>query len=242
MDRKKVIFGLILVFLGLLLLGRSMDLYFFTFGHLIRFLVPFAFILLGIWLIVRKKSQEDRLKAQMQDWASSMKAGESASPRQDYRGTQTTGIPSAGTQPASFETKVGPPSAKAGAGTGAGVVKYSKFLGDLFIDCANMSLQNVDVSMGIGDAEIKLHGGRLVHGLNRMIISGFIGDVRLFVPRDMPFYIHSSNFIGDIDIGEKRASGFSNSLESQSTDYETAESKLYIAVNNFIGDVKVFIV
>lgn len=230
MNRKKVVFGLILVVLGLLLLGRTLDLFYFTFGELSRFLLAFGFIILGVWLIIRKKSQEDRLRAHVQF-------------KDSYAGTgPTAGYTQPDVTPPQADIHVGPQAAAQSARTETGGVKYSKLLGDLFIDCANVNLQNVEISTGVGDAEVKLHDGRLSRGLNRMIISGFVGDVRLFVPKDMPFYIHSSNFIGDIDIGGKRTSGFSNSLESQSADYDTAESKLYIAVNNFIGDIRLFVV
>jgi len=231
MDSRKVVFGLILVLIGLLLLGRSFDLFNFTLGELFRLLIPLAFILLGAWLIIRKKGQEDRLKAHMQ--YRDLSAGATSAPSQgeSYGRRETTGFQGAG-----------PQSAAPGADVEAGKVKYSKFLGDLFVDGANVNLQNVEMSMGIGDVEIKLHGGRLAPGLNRMIISGFVGDIRVFVPRDMPFHAHCSNFIGDIDAAGQRAGGLSNTIESQSADYDTAESKLYIAANNFIGDIKLFVV
>jgi len=231
MDSRKVVFGLILVLIGLLLLGRSFDLFYFTFGELFRLLIPLAFIFLGAWLIIRKKSQEDRLKAHMKHRESSVQAATAPGQAQQYGPKDTTGFQGAGPQPAA-----------PGADVEAGKVKYSKFLGDLFVDGTNVNLQNVEISMGIGDVEIKLHGGRLAPGLNRMIISGFIGDIRVFIPQDMPFHAHCSNFIGDIDAAGQRAGGLSNTIESQSADYDTAESKLYIAANNFIGDIKLFVV
>ncbi len=239
MDRKKVYFGLFLVVVGLLLLGRSFNFFYFTFGDLFRFLLPLAFILLGAWLIIRKKSQEDRLQAHVKARYSSTSVSPSVSPEQRDSGAQATGFSGTGSQapPTGAE-----PIQQPGTGTGAGTVKFSKFLGDLFIDCANVNLQNVEISIGVGDTEVKLHGGRLASGLNRMIISGFVGDIRVFIPNDMPYYIHCSNFVGDIDAGGQHSSGFSNRIESQSADYDTAESKLYIAASNFLGDIKLFVV
>jgi len=239
MDIKKVVFGLILIAMGLLLLGRSMNLFFFTFGHLVRFLVPFLFILLGIWLIIRKKNQEDQMQAYMKSWSSSIGGSMPEGGAQKSSRSQTEGIAGAEQPAASIGDEGGSPQ---GTRARTGTVKFSKTLGDLFVDCANISLQHVEISVGVGDAEIKLHGGRLAPGLNRMIVSGFVGDIRIFVPNDMPFYLHCSNFIGDISAGGQRASGFNNSLESQSPNYDTAESKLYIAVSNFLGDVKVLLV
>ncbi len=228
MSRKRVIFGLILVLLGILLLGRSFDLFYFTFGQLIRFLIPLAFIVFGIWLIIRKKRQEEKLHAHMMfTSAQTVTRGSSAEAQQQKDTRSESAFPQQPTiESAGNATKV----------------RYSKLLGDMFIDCANVNLQSVEISTGVGDVEMKLHGGKLVHGLNRMIISGFVGDIRIFVPKDMPHFIHSSNFVGDIDIEGKRSEGLSNTVEHQSADYESASSKLYIAANNFIGDIKLFVV
>ncbi len=231
MDRRKVVFGFILVLVGLLLLGRSFDLFYFTFGEVFRLLIPLAFIFLGAWLIIRKKSREDRLKAHMQYRDFSARTTAAPGRSENHARTHTTGSQGAGPSPAAPDHE-----------TEAGKVRYSKLLGDLSLDCAGVNLQNVEISMGIGDVEIKLHGSRLTQGLNRMIISGFVGDIRIFVPHDMPFHMHCSNFVGDIDAAGQRTGGLSNTIESQSADYDTAESKLYIAANNFIGDVKLFVV
>ncbi|MFQ5904766.1 MAG: LiaF domain-containing protein, partial [Candidatus Binatia bacterium] len=194
MSRKRVVFGLILVMLGFLLLGRSFDLFYFTFAELVRFLLPLSLIVRGIWLIISKKSQEDSLQAHMMFTAPKAGTGGSAAEAQNQKGAQT-------------ESAV--PLKPSPAATGKGIkARYSKLLGDMFIDCANVNLQSVEISMGVGDAEVTLHGGKLVPGLNRVIISGFVGDIRIFAPTDMPFFIHSSNFIGDIDIGGKGSSGF----------------------------------
>ena len=182
-------------------------------------------------MIIRKKSQEDKLKTHMQVRVSSPKTSTSAAQSQPHSHAGSTGFAGTDREQAAPDTSAG-----------TGCVKYSKLLGDLFVDCANINLQNVEISMGIGDVEIKLHGGRLASGLNRMINSGFIGDIRVFIPQDMPFHLHCSNFIGDIDAAGQHTGGLSNTIESQSADYDTAQSKLYIAANNFIGDIKLFVV
>ena len=119
-------------------------------------------------------------------------------------------------------------------------MKYSKVFGDMYIDCSQFDLQNTEITSFIGDIEVKLHGARLAKGLNRMIISGFIGDVRILIPPQMPVLVQSSNFIGDVELLGRRASGFGNNLDAQTPDYTGADSKLYIATNHFIGDVRVY--
>ncbi|UCG60591.1 MAG: hypothetical protein JSV52_09665 [Candidatus Zixiibacteriota bacterium] len=110
----------------------------------------------------------------------------------------------------------------------------------MFIDCTGVNLQNVEVSAGFGDVEIRLKGGILEQGLNRLIISSFIGDIRITAPADMAVFTHCSSFVGDIDVMGKRASGFGNSIDSQTANYQESEKKLYVACNCFIGDIKIY--
>jgi lia operon protein LiaF len=110
----------------------------------------------------------------------------------------------------------------------------------MFIDCNGVSVQNVEVSAGFGDLEIKLHGVILGEGLNRLIISSFIGDIRIMAPSDMAVFTHCSNFVGDVEVMGKRASGFGNSIDAQTANYQDSDRKLYVACNSFIGDIKIY--
>ncbi len=125
-------------------------------------------------------------------------------------------------------------------GEGSGKVRYSKFLGDMYIDADGVNLRNVEVSLGVGDLEARLHGGVLSEGLNRIVVSGFVGDVRIYLPREMEYLASCSNFVGDLEIGGERTSGLGNNLESQSTGYDQAPQKVYIAANSFVGDIKIY--
>jgi lia operon protein LiaF len=101
-------------------------------------------------------------------------------------------------------------------------------------------MQNVEISAFIGDVEVKLHGAKLAAGLSRMVVSGFIGDIRVLVPKGMAVFANGSSFVGDIEIFGRRSSGFGNCIDGQSLDYQEAEAKLYIAINSFVGDIRVY--
>jgi len=232
MTAKRAIFGLVLVFLGLLLLGRSFHLYYFSFRDFFSLFLPLLLIAIGFWLIVRKKHQEDRFRQEA-----------------DFQYYASQEAPSQGTR-ASYQSKTGAGEATSQTGhvseapvfSQQGKTKYSKVLGDMFIDCDGLSLQSVEVSSGLGDVEIKLHNGKLARGLNRMVISGFLGDIRILVPPDMALFAQCSNFIGDVELLGKRTSGFGNNIDGQTASYNGADSKLYVAISNFIGDVRVYVV
>lgn len=245
MNKKTSIFGIILVLIGLVLLLNRFQI------HLFQFLLPGALIGVGIWLIYRQRQKEHLFPpTSAGTYSGTMEPSTPPYPTYGSVGapnTEGTAGPSgAGMTPGpDYQASgTGPQTGRATAFPEfeGGKVKYSKFLGDMFIECQNVNLQNVEISMFVGDLQVNLRGGKLAPGLNRMIISGFLGDIMVLVPRDIPVFVHCSGFVGDVDLFGRKTSGFGNTLDAQSPEYDTATSKLYIAANNFIGDVRVYIV
>lgn len=244
MSGKTVIFGLILILIGLIFFGQTTGMYFVS----INLVLPIVLIVVGIWLIIRKKKQIDQVRVQtvMDDFVASRQKS-STRPAGTTSATGPTGADTenfAARQAASGGFSAGPYQAsprvaETPSRDPRGGLKYSKTLGDMYIDCQGISLENIEVSSFLGDIELKLHGGVLSRGLNRIVISEFIGDARVYLPRGMAFFTQCSNFIGDIDLEDKRTSGFSNNVEMRSPDYDSAEAKVYIAINSFLGDIRV---
>jgi predicted membrane protein len=240
MSGRKIIIGLFLVAFGMLLLSRTMGFWNFTVSELVGLMVPISLIALGLWILARTRSREQAAQAE-----------QDAFPPPDYRVPQPIQPHDSPRRAHAVFAPPLPGTADSGSSakatiprdTGAsGKTRYNKFIGDMFIDCNGMDLQSLEVGRFLGDVEIKLHGGRLAPGLNRMIVSGFIGDVRILVPEGMAVFAQSSNFIGDIEMMGKRSSGIGNSLDAQTKDYADSPSRLFIASNHFIGDVRVYIV
>jgi lia operon protein LiaF len=231
MNRSTIIIGSILIFLGLFFLLRSLSLIWFSFGDLVRVFFPLALIAAGLWLMVRRKSKIRMHHEYHFSTSSKPSPGSSSATADDPNRVATVQA-----EEASDKVK-GAPSQRTD-----GKIRFDKMLGDMYIDCEGYNLNNIEISMGLGDLDVKVSGGILANGLNRMIISGFIGDMRIFIPKDFSYFAHCSNFVGDVIIGDKRASGFGNTVEHHTPDYDKADSKLYIAANSFIGDIKIFAV
>lgn len=228
MERKSIVFGLILVVLGLLLLLKTLNI------HVFSLFFPAALMIFGLWLIARHN------RSKRPDSGPTYTTYTEASPSNAGPSFTTS---SSSTASSSQSSATGPGQPGWSAETPqfeSGKVKYSKFMGDMHIDCQNVNLQNVEISMFVGDLNVVLRGGKLSPGLNRMIISGFLGDVQILVPRDLPLFVHCSGFVGDVEVLGKRASGFGNTLDAQTDSYTSADCKLYIATNNFIGDIRVY--
>jgi lia operon protein LiaF len=231
MNKRVLFFGLVMIILGALLLARTLDLLIFGFRDFFEVFIPLAFIGVGVWLILRKRKQEQLQNADMQFHDQVIRNNISPAGAQPPPGAGPT---------MTEEPKPGKGKVSETPRYDGGKARYSGFLGDMFIDCANINLQNVEISAFIVDVEVKLHGADLQPGLSRMVVSGFIGDIRVLVPKGMAVFANGSSFIGDMEIFGRRSSGFGNNIDGQSENYQTADSKLYIAINSFIGDIRVY--
>ncbi len=223
MSNKKVIFGLALVAIGVILLGNSLDIFYFDFEDFFRIALPLGLIVLGAWLIIRRRQKE-------------LSGGQT-----EFVHVHTSHDSGAGFHAGPGTVPPPPPPAQdseAGQYNGTGRARYNRTFGDMFIDMNGVNLQSVEVSSMFGDVEIKLHGGVLQPGLNRLVISGFLGDIRVLLPPDMPVMTHISSFGGDIHAMGRSSSGFGNNIETQSPNYQTADKRLFIAINTFLGDTR----
>ena len=236
MNKSTFVIGGLLIFFGLFFLLQSFNLIRTDLGDLISFLVPFGLIAFGVWLIVRKKAPKP--KATIHFGQPDNTSGFTATVTVEHS-EPAKPEPPVTPQAPEEPSKEGRSEEEPAADT-SGKLRYSKTFGDMYVDCKGLNLSNVEVSMGVGDLEINLKEGALTKGLNRIIISGFIGDIRIFISKETAFFSHCSNFIGDINLCGQRASGFGNTVEHNTPGYDKAESKLYVAANNFIGDIKVY--
>jgi len=241
--KSKLIWGIVLVSFGIILLGETTGA--FDIEDLLSTLLPIGMIVFGIFLIARRKKAVERTQQTPYDVPPPPPPPpppRSSEPGRPAASGQDSDSETAGEQPqSSYDSSNYEPGRewKQPESDTAGKLKYSKTFGDMSIDFNGVTLQSAEVSAGIGDLEIRLQGCKLADGLNRLIISSFIGDIRIYASHDMPVFAHCSNFVGDIEVMGKRASGFGNSIDSQTANYEASTSKLYVACNSFIGDIKI---
>lgn len=236
MSKRTLIIGLILIFFGLLMLGATLDLYFITPGEVIRFVIPFFFIIGGLALIVRKRRREKSDDPMLEvNIAPPPPERPQAAPSQPstQRPTQQSRTNDPQAEPSGQFTSQSPDMRMPGK------IKYAKQLGDIYVDLNNVPASNVMVSNVIGDTEISVFGAKLSNGLNRLIVSNFVGDIRIQIPKNMAIFVHCSSFVGDIAVAGRSSSGFGNSIDWRSDNYDSSETKLYIAVNNFVGDIRI---
>lgn len=117
----------------------------------------------------------------------------------------------------------------------------STFIGDFHMGKEVFTLKPMNISSFIGDTVIDLTKAQIPYGETKIVISHFIGDVKIFVPVDMDLGISltTSSFLGDMKLLGTKRGGFMGNAQEETPHYHEAGKRLRIIVSVFIGDVKV---
>lgn len=120
-------------------------------------------------------------------------------------------------------------------------INKSAFIGDLYMGQEVFSLKPMNISAFIGDTVIDLTKAQIPYGETKIVISSFIGDVKVFVPEDMDLgvTVTTNSFIGDMSLLNQKRGGFLSSAQAETAHYREASKKVRVIVSVFIGDVKV---
>ncbi|MEK5057752.1 MULTISPECIES: cell wall-active antibiotics response protein LiaF [unclassified Paenibacillus] len=120
-------------------------------------------------------------------------------------------------------------------------INKSTFIGEIKLGEEYYELKPTNISQFIGDTVIDLTKAQIPYGETRINISAFIGDIKVYTPRDMDLgiIVNSNSFIGDMTVLSETKSGFMGNISAQTPNYKEAEKKVRIVVSVFIGDVKV---
>jgi lia operon protein LiaF len=117
---------------------------------------------------------------------------------------------------------------------------YSNVFGDFDVVIKSKDFQSGKINNVFGDAEVDLTNLDITSGEKNLNISGVFGDIKVTVPKKVPFFIRASIVAGDIKImGEKR-SGFSIEKTYKSEGYDSAQNRLNIYISHVFGDIKVW--
>jgi lia operon protein LiaF len=116
----------------------------------------------------------------------------------------------------------------------------SRFIGDVNLQITSQAFQGGTVSNFIGDINMDLSGITLAEGQRNLVISGFIGDVSLVAPKNVPYAIIASVALGDLLMFGRKENGFGVNRTFKSPAYDASITRLNIRISFFIGDVKIF--
>lgn len=114
-----------------------------------------------------------------------------------------------------------------------------QFIGDINIGSSPWLIEDFDTWVGIGDITIDLTTAILKEGENTIDISGWIGDVKVIVPHDVPTEVNVDVKLGDVNIFNNKQSGTNRTVSYRSEDYDFSDKKVSVSIKLSIGDIKV---
>jgi len=116
----------------------------------------------------------------------------------------------------------------------------NRFIGDIHLQINSKAFQGGTASNFIGNVNLDLSGIALAEGQRNLTVSGFIGDVNLIAPKNVPYAINASLAIGDLVMFGRKENGIGLNRTHKSADFDTAITRLNIRISFFAGDVKIF--
>lgn len=125
---------------------------------------------------------------------------------------------------------------------GSGVTQHkSGFIGDVILGRDYWDLQPMSISHFIGDTIIDLTKANIPLGETKLVVSAFIGDVKMLVPADIDVEIAvtASSFIGDMNVLDRHEGGMFRNIRTETPYFRESERKIRLIVSAFIGDVLV---
>jgi lia operon protein LiaF len=127
-------------------------------------------------------------------------------------------------------------------GPGSGAMQHkSGFIGDVILGKDYWDLQPMSISHFIGDTLIDLTKATIPYGETKLVVSAFIGDVKMLVPADadVEIAVTASSFVGDMNVLDRHETGMFRSIRTETPNYRESERKIRLIVSTFIGDVLV---
>lgn len=112
-------------------------------------------------------------------------------------------------------------------------------VGDLSIGRTPWVLHDMRLFNGIGDIRVNLATAHVEDGTYHLDITGWIGDVRILVPEDVPVRIVADLSVGSISIFGEQNDGIKRSVHHEDPAYATALRRCDVQIGLRIGDVEV---
>ncbi|MGD6855461.1 cell wall-active antibiotics response protein LiaF [Bacillus infantis] len=210
----KVFAGFLLVFSGLLASDRF-GLLQFSFWDVWK-LWPLAIVYLGFSLLVRKEHIKVHVETEF--------------PAKEY-----DGIEESGKEPGEekiIRIKKGSRHAPL-----ANIKGFS--IGDVSFKNANWSVEPMDLYNTVGDYFIDFSKAYIPEKETPISVKGWVGDVKMIIPEDVPIMVHSDINIGDIRIFDLKSEDLNRKLYYKSPGYDDAARKLNITIQLKVGSIRI---
>lgn len=118
-------------------------------------------------------------------------------------------------------------------------INENRFIGDIHLKIQSNDFKGGSVSTFIGDQKFDLSSIAITSGERAFVVSGFIGDATIIMPKAIPYAIQVNAGVGDFMIFGRKEGGVGINKYYKSPDYDSAASRLYVRLSFMIGDVTI---
>ncbi|HHY10411.1 MAG TPA: cell wall-active antibiotics response protein [Firmicutes bacterium] len=115
----------------------------------------------------------------------------------------------------------------------------SSFVGEIRKGPSNWVLDDLYVRQAIGSVSLDLTQAIIPEREVELYVSGYVGDVSIYLPPGLDFRAECSLGLGDLTVLEHNESGSQKYIVTETTGYAQAARRLNIQVHWKIGDVRV---
>jgi lia operon protein LiaF len=115
----------------------------------------------------------------------------------------------------------------------------SSFVGEFNRGPSNWVLDDMEIQQGVGEVNLDLTQAIIPDREVQIDVTGYVGEVSIYLPPGLPFKAECSLGIGDITVVNQNESGFQRYINTQSAEYEAATQRVNIRVHWKIGEISI---
>ncbi len=115
----------------------------------------------------------------------------------------------------------------------------SALIGDFHMTSGRFELSRMNIWHGVGNVVIDLSRAVIQEEEAVLAINGWIGDITVYVPVDLPVSVTAEVKVGDLGVFGNHQGGLNRSVSLRSDSYDTATPKVQLNICLILGDIDV---
>ena len=112
-------------------------------------------------------------------------------------------------------------------------------VGDIRFSEPNWPLENMKLYNAIGDYYFDFSKAFIPDGETPIDIRGWIGDVKMIIPENVPVEITLKVQVGDVKLFDEKSADIRSELYYRSPEYENASKKIKLSIDVKIGSIRI---
>lgn len=112
-------------------------------------------------------------------------------------------------------------------------------IGDHSFNEENWKVEPMNLWNGVGDYKFDFTRAFIPDLDTPITVRGWVGDVKMLVPKHVPFRVDAKVKTGDIRVAGHKADGMNRSFQFETEDYSSATRRLTINIDLGVGSIRV---